>query len=137
MTNIVRTIIILTNFIKYNYEKMLVKVLHKETRQEMLISPRAYELAKKRYTFIGQVEDNDANTTTPKAVAATPAPQAQTAQTQTSEVDQSPNQKTTVREQAGDGGKVAEAVVSKPQQEKKKTGRKAKSISSPAPTVEV
>lgn len=135
MTNIVRTIILLTNFIKYNYEKMLVKVLHKETRQELLISPRAYELAKKRYTFIGHVEDNDANTTTPKAVAATPAPQA--TQAQTSEVDLSPNQKTTVTGQAGDGGKVAEAVVSNPQQEKKKPGRKAKSISSPAPTVEV
>jgi hypothetical protein len=40
---------------------MLVEVKHKETGKTSLITPHAYNLAKKRYTFIRNVNDNDAN----------------------------------------------------------------------------
>lgn len=109
---------------------MLVKVKHKETGRESLITPHAYNLAKKRYTFLGNVPDNDANLYTPSAH-----------QDEQPEPSQPPNLKpqtpeTPVEKESGAAPAVSSPVANETAKPKGKPGRK-KQISSQNESVEV
>jgi hypothetical protein len=107
---------------------MLVKVKNKANGNVQVITLKAYNLAKKRYQFIGNApEGSDLDGQSAEV---------ETKQVQQSEIQESPNLTTTARKEEEKG---AEAVVGSAPKEKGKPGRKPKSenqISSPAPAVE-
>lgn len=111
---------------------MLVRVKHKETGRESLITPHAYNLAKKRYTFLGNVPDNDANLYTPSAH-----------QDEQPEPTQSPNLKpqtpeSPVEKESGAAPAVSSPVANETAKTKGKPGPKSKKqISSQNESVEV
>lgn len=109
---------------------MLVKVKHKETGKEALITPRAYDLAKKRYIHLGTVADNNANvsgaTIQQETEAEAPKPTPQT-----------PNHPVREKE-SGAAPAVSNPVVNQPTAQRRKPGPKSKKeISSPITTDEV
>lgn len=109
---------------------MLVKVKHKETGRISHITPKAYDLAKKRYQHLGTVTDNDANlhgstTDTFKEPVS-----------QFSSPEEPPNQQPQAEKESGAAPAADNPVVIKPA--KGKPGPKPKKqISSPATTDEV
>jgi hypothetical protein len=96
---------------------MLVKVKSKASGNVQCITQKAYNLAKRRYDFLGNCEDG-ADIYNPDGPA----------ETQQVETQESPNLTTTAPKE---DAKVAEAVVSK-----NKGGRPPKSISSVAASAE-
>jgi hypothetical protein len=110
---------------------MLVEVKHKETGKVALITPHAYNLAKKRYIFIRNVSDNNANVFTPEAH-----------QDEQPEMPQVPNLKPQtpeppVEKESGAAPAVNNPVVNETAPAKGKPGRKPKTqISSQAESVE-
>jgi hypothetical protein len=106
---------------------MLVKVRSKATGNEGFITPKAYNLAKKSYVFLGNAEDGadlyDPNQST--QTQSVTQSQVQSEQNQTE--SQSPNPKAQVDEKES---------VAAPVEDKKQRGRKSKKTSSQNATVE-
>lgn len=95
---------------------MLVKVRDKESGREALITKRAYELRKNKYTFLGYTDDEGNDLQSPNHK---PQPQVQQAQE--------------TKEDVNDAAPAASEVV-----ERKKPGPKPKNkISSQSETAEV